>query len=274
MQNAHSSTQRALSPHPCVVIRFLLLFSILGGTAACQQKPSTYPTLRLQMQHPDPVMRQHAVDAFVQHKEAAVLPLLMVLAERSEVAKSSARRAFQRLGTHAIPALSQAIRQRRWRPWVAEALRSIGPPALPTLREMTQASEAILRWQAFSLLADIAPKHAEVLALALRGLDDPHDGVRGAACLVLERMGKHATPALSALLGALQKKAQPNHIKMRILLVLEQVDLRALTPHHTRLRLMQKNTSDPTLRSALARLLAVLDRSLRPNPPSSRPIRE
>ncbi len=273
MQNAHSSTQHALSPHPCVVIRFLLLFSFLVGTAACQQKPSTYPTLRLQMQHPDPVMRQHAVDAFVQHQEAAVLPLLMVLAERSEHAKAAARMAFQRLGARAIPVLSKAIHQRRWRPWVAEALRSIGLPALPTLREMTQASEAILRWQAFSLLADLAPKHAEVLALALRGLDDPHDGVRGAACLVLERMGKHATPALSALWGALQKKTQPTHIKMRILLVLEQIDLRALAPHRTHLRQMQKNTSDPAMRSALARLLALLERPNRPSPPSSRPIR-
>ncbi|MCB9639813.1 MAG: HEAT repeat domain-containing protein [Myxococcales bacterium] len=224
-------------------------------SSACQPTQPTYPALRLQLQHPDAVMRQHAVDAFVLKKEKAVLPLLMALAGKSAVAKVAAKQAFRKLGKDAVPSLSWALRQRRWRPFAADALRQVGKPAVVALRSMTKAPEAILRWQAFSLLAELSLSSDEGRALAVQGLRDPHEGVRSAACLVLERMGHAAEAALPALLEALQQKSQSLSVKLRLLLVLEQFRPQLLKPHRALFLAMYKGAKRTSLRVSLHRVI-------------------
>lgn len=252
MQRTYDSAFFVAPPRAFVVI------SLLGVLFSCQPTPSTYPALRLQLRHPDAVMRQMAIDAFVKLKQKAVLPLLMVLADRSVVAKQAAKQAFRKLGKEAVPTLSWALRQRRWRSFAADALRSVGDPALVALRDLARASESILRWQAFSLLAEMSLPFAESLALAQQGLRDPHEGVRGAACLVFERMGSRAEVALPALLEALQRKKQALSVKLRVLLVLEQFRPATLRPHMGLLKKLHHEATQPTLRASFHRVLQII----------------
>jgi HEAT repeat protein len=127
----------------------------------------------------------------------AIGPLMQTLDDESRDARAAAARSLGRLqAAVAAEALIRQLSARRLPPIVVtEALRTIGPPVLPHLRELISTSENSVRATTVELLGLIGgPADAPRL---IRALSDSDEQVRSAAARALGRVGaRRATDAL------------------------------------------------------------------------------
>lgn len=86
------------------------------------------------------------------------------------------------------------------------ALRRLGAPAVPVLREKLQGEDSDSRALAAHVLGEMAPGAADAIPDLIAALNDPVQSVRGSAVRALSRFGPAAAPAVPTLMDMLERE--------------------------------------------------------------------
>jgi HEAT repeat protein len=173
------------------------------------------PALLVLLADADAEVRQHAAAALWRIGAAAAVAvpaLVQALADSDKDVADQATGALGAIGAAAVPALTEALSDRRVRGRAAKALERVGPGAAPAVAPLLALfSDTTAKWDERGSAGDALGAigaSAAVPELA-RGLADPEEWVRRNAAEALGKMGDAATPAVPALLDTLSDAYEP-----------------------------------------------------------------
>ena len=135
------------------------------------------------------------------------LDYLRALPENSPAwgpAQAHANAAVERLGANAVPALTEALRDKRWqiRGFAVSALSRCGEHALPALPQLVRAlrdEHFLVQEAADFAVGNICLSSDRALRKAVEMLSDPDPVVRADLAVQFGELGRRATPALPEL---------------------------------------------------------------------------
>ncbi|MHC4398818.1 MAG: HEAT repeat domain-containing protein [Planctomycetota bacterium] len=161
------------------------------------------PALREALLEKDPNLRVEAAFALwrVDPQQAdAVIPLLIAAMERRQPGQQASK-ALVNIGSAAVPAVIDALRQtgRREREYVVRVLSGIGPSALPSLIEGVTDADLNVAVGVIYALGRIQPLGKNAEQALVQALRDDRPAVREAAASALSRIAPDARGAISAL---------------------------------------------------------------------------
>jgi CubicO group peptidase (beta-lactamase class C family) len=173
----------------------LLALDVSAQQQTRNDAPDLAPLVKA-LQHPDPRVRENAVDSLGQlgpGASEAIEPLLLCLSDADPYLVGKAAEALSRIGAAAVPGLirvlEHAVPAARWPATIA--LSKIGPDAHTAVPALTQAlddSANEVRWGGAVALGNIGPKAQPAVPALIRTLSDRDQDVRFGAAQALDRI--------------------------------------------------------------------------------------
>ncbi len=143
--------------------------------------------------------------------EVATTALYGALVDASPQVAIAAADALAAQGAHAVPWLTEALKNEKLRLYAMNVLKRIGPEAseaVPALASALQSDDAELRRELQFTLAAIGPAAAPAIPQLVKSLRDDDQEIRYSAIYALGRIGEQAKDACPELIELLQSDDQ------------------------------------------------------------------